>query len=212
MPGTKCPTVRSDGTTSIRSALMPILMISRASMDDAPPPWSSRPSEHREREPGPITTNARIASGWSGNPIRSEHRRLWVLAPARNCAPGGDDERSELLALHRLALDEGLAALHLVGQRRLVDLDHDGVGLDAEVLHQRLGDVTHHAGLLVVGAAGGHAHGNFRHFRLSLFSCSICVRRKLDPHPEERPLGRVSKDGAIVLMVRDGARAPPHHE
>jgi len=24
--------------------------------------------------------------------------------------------------------------------------------------------------------------------------------------------GRVSKDAPIVLMVRDGARAPPHHE
>jgi hypothetical protein len=34
MPGTKCPTVRSGGTTSRRSALMPILMTSRASMDN----------------------------------------------------------------------------------------------------------------------------------------------------------------------------------
>src|SRR6266566_4959735 len=33
MPGTKCPTVRSGGTTSVRSALMPILMMSRASME-----------------------------------------------------------------------------------------------------------------------------------------------------------------------------------
>src|SRR6478752_1492833 len=32
MPGTKCPTVRSSGTTSVRSALMPTLMTSRASM------------------------------------------------------------------------------------------------------------------------------------------------------------------------------------
>ncbi|MGY4301799.1 hypothetical protein ACVWXN_009894 [Bradyrhizobium sp. i1.4.4] len=32
MPGTKCPTVRSAGTTSVRSALMPTLMKSRASM------------------------------------------------------------------------------------------------------------------------------------------------------------------------------------
>src|ERR1700694_358986 len=27
---------------------------------------------------------------------------------------------------------------------------------------------------------------------------------ELDPHPEERPLGRVSKDALIVPMVRDG--------
>src|SRR5450631_1740425 len=33
------------------------------------------------------------------------------------------------------------------------------------------------------------------------------------PHPEERRLRRVSKDGTLFsLMVRDGARAPPHHE
>src|SRR6267378_3426580 len=76
-----------------------------------------------------------------------------------------------LLALHRLAFHESLAALHLVGQRRLVDLDHDRVGVDAEVLHQRLRDVAHHAGLLLIGTAGGHAHGNFRHPCLSLCSC-----------------------------------------
>src|SRR5580692_3250475 len=32
MPRTKCPTVRSGGTTSTRSALMPMVMTSRASM------------------------------------------------------------------------------------------------------------------------------------------------------------------------------------
>ena len=32
------------------------------------------------------------------------------------------------------------------------------------------------------------------------------------PHPEERPRGRVSKDGRGHSMVRDGASAPPHHE
>src|SRR6185369_712653 len=63
----------------------------------------------------------------------------------------------------------GLAALHLVGQRRFVDLDHHRVGIDAEILHQRLGDVAHHAGLLLVGAASGHAHGNLRHFSLPVF-------------------------------------------
>jgi hypothetical protein len=35
-----------------------------------------------------------------------------------------------------------------------------------------------------------------------------------DPHPEERAVARVSKDGLPHLrpMVRDGASAPPHHE
>src|SRR6267142_426282 len=90
--------------------------------------------------------------------------------------PQGEKGRSAaLLVLHRLALDKGLAALHLVGQRRLVDLDHDGVGLDAEVLHQRLRDVAHHAGLLFIGAAGGHAHGNFRHSCHSLCSCYVTL-------------------------------------
>src|SRR5258705_12536197 len=78
----------------------------------------------------------------------------------------GDDDRWEpaLLLRRRRALDERLAALHLVGQRRLVDLDHDRIGIDAEVLDQRLGDVAHHAGLLFVGAAGSHAYGDLRHF------------------------------------------------
>src|SRR6267143_1779197 len=93
--------------------------------------------------------------------------------------PGGrrDDQQLglALLALHRLAFHESLATLHLVGQRRLVDLDHDGVGVDAEVLHQRLRDVAHHAGLLLIGAAGGHAHGNFRHSCLSLCSCYVTL-------------------------------------
>src|SRR5260370_34268405 len=68
-----------------------------------------------------------------------------------------------LLLRRRRALHERLAALHLVSQRRLVDLDHDGIGIDPEVLHQRLRDVAHHAGLLLIGSAGGHAHGYFRH-------------------------------------------------
>src|SRR3954447_11328346 len=71
-----------------------------------------------------------------------------------------------LLALRGPALDERLAALHFVRQRRLVDLDHDGVGVDAEVFHQRLRDVAHHSGLLLVGAAGGHAYGDLRHWLL----------------------------------------------
>src|SRR3984893_10976005 len=79
------------------------------------------------------------------------------------------------LLLRRRPLDERLAALHLMSERRLVDLDHDGIGIDAEVLHQRLRDVAHHAGLLLIGAAGGHAHGNFRHCCLSLFSCFVTL-------------------------------------
>src|SRR3984893_9596962 len=103
----------------------------------------------------------------------------WRSTPSKQSTPVamgprfcGDDEGA-LLVLHRLALDKGLAPLHLVRQRRLVDLDDDGVGLDAEVLHQRLRDVAHHAGLLFIGAAGGHAHGNFRHSCYSLCSCYL---------------------------------------
>src|SRR6266403_3459858 len=205
MPRTKCPTVRSGGTTSVRSARMPTFMISRASM--IVQTMMRRPGQAK-REPRPINTDVCVASGWGRNPIRCEHRWLWV--PAFAGTTGGED--CALLVLHRLALDKGFAALHLVGQRRLVDLDHDGVGLDAEVLHQRLRDVAHHAGLLFIGAAGGHADGDFRHcwslpFLLLRHSCHL-----FDPHPEERTLVRVSKDALIVLMVRDGTRAPPHHE
>src|SRR4029434_3878070 len=71
-----------------------------------------------------------------------------------------------LLLRRRRALHKRLAALHLVGQRRFVDLDHHRIGIDAEVLDQRLRDVAHHTGLLFVGAAGGHAHGNLRHIGL----------------------------------------------
>jgi hypothetical protein len=39
----------------------------------------------------------------------------------------------------------------------------------------------------------------------------ICLRKLSRPHPEERPLGRVSKDGA-ALVLRDGASAPPQDE
>src|SRR6266481_1621431 len=95
----------------------------------------------------------------------------------RNCAygPGRRVVRAELLLRRRRALDERLAALHLVRQWGFVDLDHDRVGIDAEVFHQRLGNVAHHAGLLLVGAAGGHAHGNLRHFYFSLCSCYVVV-------------------------------------
>src|ERR1700694_3804110 len=94
----------------------------------------------------------------------------------------GRQERS-LLRSSR-ALDEGLAALHLVGQRRLVDLDHDVVGVDAEVLHQRLGDVAHHADLLFLGAAGRHADGDFGHFvtPLLLLQLSLPRHEAQEPH------------------------------
>jgi hypothetical protein len=39
----------------------------------------------------------------------------------------------------------------------------------------------------------------------------ICLRKLSRPHPEERPLGRVSKDGA-ALVLRDRASAPPQDE
>src|SRR5437667_7372055 len=74
------------------------------------------------------------------------------------------DDGEDLFLRGRGAFHKGLAALHFMGERRLVDLDHHGVGIDAEILHQRLRDVAHHAGLLLVGAAGGHAYGDFRHF------------------------------------------------
>src|SRR5690349_20600984 len=78
-------------------------------------------------------------------------------------SPARRRDEKELLLRGRRALHKGVAALHLVMQRRLVDLDHDRVGIDAEILDQRLGDVAHHAGLLLVGAARGHADGDLRH-------------------------------------------------
>src|SRR4030081_1757770 len=101
----------------------------------------------------------------------NQRRGLWVPAFAGTTSGEG----LALLALHRLALNKSLAALHLVSQRRFVDLDDDRIGVDAEVLHQRLRDVAHHAGLLFIGAAGSHAHRNFRHLGLSLFSCYVTL-------------------------------------
>src|SRR5579872_1580606 len=93
-------------------------------------------------------------------------RRLWLWVPA---FAGTTQERKLFL---RETIDEADAALHLVNQRRLVDLDDDSLGIDAEVLHQCLRDVAHHADLLFVGAAGGHADGNFGHFFLLLL-CTL---------------------------------------
>src|ERR1700677_3012783 len=43
--------------------------------------------------------------------------------------------------------------------------------------------------------------------------CARLVTALHSPHPEERAVARVSKDGRyLTLMVRDGASAPPHHE
>src|SRR4030088_2793040 len=161
--GMTCLTVRSGVTVRMRSALMPTLMMSRASMDD-PITTSSR------RTPGAIRRG--VAFGQRGR------------CPLQQSTPGvmgprlrGDDQWGglALLALHRLALNKSLAALHLVSQRRFVDLDDDRIGVDAEVLHQRLRDVAHHAVLLFIGASGSHADGNFRHFILSLFSCYVTL-------------------------------------
>src|ERR1700675_439156 len=148
MCGTKCPTVRSGGTISVRSALMPMVMMSRASMGfvlDDP----VIPGHASSRGPG--------------------IRRLLREIPGSRFARPGMTKR--LLLRSRRAFHKSLAALHLVRQRGFVDLDDDGVGIDAEILHQRLRDVAHHAGLLLVGAAGGHADGDFRHFCHSLCSC-----------------------------------------
>src|SRR5437879_4894067 len=69
-----------------------------------------------------------------------------------------------------------------MSQRRFVDLDHHRIGIDAEVLHQRLRDIAHHAGLLLVGAAGGHAHGNLGHSSL-LFLFFFRHGRACPGHP-----------------------------
>src|SRR3954462_3145910 len=162
MPGTKCPTVRSTGPTSVRSALMPTLMKSRASMGPPPVVLDKRseakrrsrthyPTEHCHERPKPrpaVTTAAWGSGSWlSPGQLRLQLER-WLLLRSRR------------------ALHERLAALHLVAERGFIDLDDDGVGIDAEILHQCLGDVAHHAGLLFVGAAFGHADSDLRHFSL----------------------------------------------
>src|ERR1700754_4745978 len=99
MPGTKYPTVRSGGTTSVRSAFMPTLMTSRASMM-------------------PKLLHA-TTSSLPGAQLRVRRR---------------DDKGRLFLGRRGGAFHEGLAALHLMRQRRFVDLDHDRIGIDAEVL------------------------------------------------------------------------------
>src|ERR1700676_3344252 len=109
-------------------------------------------------------------------------------------ARGRRGVRLALLLRRGGALHKGLAALHLVRQRGFVDLDHDGVGVDAEVLHQRLRDVAHHAGLLLIGAAGGHAHGNFRH-RCLLIPFISRHGRACPGHPRSLPSNRTWMPG-----------------
>src|SRR3954468_7136649 len=178
MPGTKCPTVRSTGTTSVRSALMPTLMKSRASMGPLHRPGQASKAS---ADPGPITPThhcharpkprpAVTTAAWGNGSWLSPGRQLRLQL------------QRWLLLRSRRALHERLAALHLVGKRGFIDLDDDGVGIDAEILHQRLGDVAHHAGLLLVGAAFGHADSDLRHFSL--------------PWAEHRPLTGAIKQEA----------------
>src|SRR5438034_11145321 len=131
--------------------------------------------------------------------------------PAPSGASRNDDVNgvsSALLVLRRLALDKSLAALHLVGQRRFVDLDHHRIGIDAEVLHQRLRDVAHHAGLLFVGAAGGHAHGNLRHCGL-LVIVSCRHGRACPGHPRTRLSNKTWMPGTSPGMTA-WANSYPH--
>src|SRR5581483_5040125 len=157
MPLTKCPTVRSAGTTSRRSALMPILMTSRASMDFfLPSPLAGEGGEidRRKIEPGEGSQSV----------DKTPHPARTLSAP-----PSPAREKGKGVLLLPKTLDEGHPALHLVNQRRLVDLDHHSLGIDAEILHQRLRDVSHHRDLLLVGTAGGHADGDLGHPTLLLF-------------------------------------------
>src|SRR6202035_4268765 len=101
MLGTKCPTVRSGGTTRMRSALIPILMISRASM--------GRPEK----------TYVVPANAGTHNHSRSRRVRL---GPPPNAttniggygSPLSRGRQERLLLRSSRALDEGLATLHLV--------------------------------------------------------------------------------------------------
>src|SRR5262245_17547294 len=107
MPGRKCPTVRSGGTTSMRSALIPILMTSRASME-----------VHRH-------SGTRAAARGPG--IQRSLREI----PGSTLGLPRNDARESFL---RKTVHEQLAALHLVGERGFVDLDDDGFRIDAEIL------------------------------------------------------------------------------
>src|SRR4051794_28842079 len=117
----KCRTVRSGGTTSVRSALMPTGMKSRASMDALVSRTRCGVLDAAAQSRDPYQYRRKRGPRLCSTP-RREERRVALR-------PGHDI----LFALRRLALNKSLAALHLVGERRLVDLDHHGVGFDAEV-------------------------------------------------------------------------------
>src|SRR3954454_15067644 len=121
MPGTKCPTVRSTVTTSVRSALMPTLMKSRASMGPPPVVLDKRSEAkrrsrthypehcHARSKPRPAATTAT----WDNGPWLSPGRQLRLQL------------QRWLLLRSRRALHERLAALHLVAERGFIDLDDD---------------------------------------------------------------------------------------
>src|SRR5260370_31766306 len=69
---------------------------------------SSRTCERSARDPGPITTDVCVAQDWSHNPIDNSDRWLWVPAPVRNCALGGDDIETLRVQSRRARLIPGL--------------------------------------------------------------------------------------------------------
>src|SRR6516225_3517431 len=122
----------------------------------------------RRRAPASAAASSKSSLRRIGIPVTTSSRR--ANGSARGAADDGCVRRDDSRSLLRGALYKGLAALHLVVKRRLVDLDHDRVRIDAEVFHQRLCDVAHHADLLFFGAAGVHAYGNLEHPRFFLVS------------------------------------------
>src|SRR5579871_752717 len=88
-------------------------------------------------------------------------------------------------------------------ERSLVDLDHHRIGIDAEIVDQRLGDVAHHACLLLVGAAGSHADGDLRHLLLPFVAVMA-----------ERPFGSLLSNRTWISGTRPGmtsrANGYPH--
>src|SRR5258708_1287315 len=114
MPGIKCPTVRSGGTTSVRSALMPTLMISRASMEQSKNNKSVVPAKRSaSRDPYSV-----IALWGTKADAFQDNQRRWLWVPAFAGTTNG--ERALLLLRCSGAFNKRLTALHLVRQRRLV--------------------------------------------------------------------------------------------
>src|SRR5258705_7821557 len=93
MPGTKCPTVRSAGTTSVRSALMPILMNSRASMGCFPSlspcgrGWINRAKRAIETGEGSLSASKSLALVFAD---RTPHPADYV----RHLLPQGEKEET----------------------------------------------------------------------------------------------------------------------